>query len=193
MVRFLNLFDLFDFRIYLATLAPNMHKTKCRGARDLSVVKVSALCDPWCSKKRIKTKPNKSQTLNGCLPIKIWPSRPQILHGLVSDDSRQSICRCPIFDFWIFKVFVVYAWIFGFTIFRISLYIIQRENRRFNKDSEIWETTRHVGNNLGNQAIIFRLIFNKGNLERGRTLNRRCRSVLASSQPHWPCSHSNEF
>jgi hypothetical protein len=39
----------------LATLAPNMDKTKCRGARDLSVVKVSALYDPWRSKKHRKT------------------------------------------------------------------------------------------------------------------------------------------
>ena len=33
-----------------------MHGTECRGARDLSDVKVSALCDSWRSKKRRKTK-----------------------------------------------------------------------------------------------------------------------------------------
>ena len=33
-----------------------MHKTKNRGHRDLSVVKFSAWCDAWSSKKRKKTK-----------------------------------------------------------------------------------------------------------------------------------------
>ena len=33
-----------------------MHKTKNRGDRDLSVVKFSARCDAWSSKKRKKTK-----------------------------------------------------------------------------------------------------------------------------------------
>ena len=44
------------FRCFLAALAPNMHETKCRGPRDLSVVKFSAPYDPWRSNKRRKTK-----------------------------------------------------------------------------------------------------------------------------------------
>ena len=39
------------FRMFWAALALNMHKTKYSGARDLSIDKVSALCDPWYSKK----------------------------------------------------------------------------------------------------------------------------------------------
>ena len=39
---------------FLATLAPNMHETKRRGARDLWIVKVSARYDVWPSKKRQK-------------------------------------------------------------------------------------------------------------------------------------------
>ena len=44
--------EIVDISIFLAALAPYMHETKCRGARDLLVVKVSALYDPWPSKKR---------------------------------------------------------------------------------------------------------------------------------------------
>ena len=44
------------FAKFLATLDPNMHETKCRGARDLRVVKFSASYGPWRSQKRPKTK-----------------------------------------------------------------------------------------------------------------------------------------
>ena len=50
---FLILFRCFDF---LAALASHMHKTKYRGARDLSAVKFSALCDPWRSENGRKAK-----------------------------------------------------------------------------------------------------------------------------------------
>ena len=43
------------FAKFLATLDPNMHETKCRGARDLRVVKFSASYGPWRSQKRPKT------------------------------------------------------------------------------------------------------------------------------------------
>ena len=51
--------------IFLATVAPNIHKTKCRGARDLLIVKVSASSDAWRAKtcQNIK-KPKISQTWN---------------------------------------------------------------------------------------------------------------------------------
>ena len=48
-------FSKFEFRICLTTLAPNMHKLKCRGARDLRADKVSAQHDAWYTKK-MKTK-----------------------------------------------------------------------------------------------------------------------------------------
>ena len=51
----IDLIDLID-SIVLATLAPNMHNTKCRGARDTYVVKISALYDPWRSKRQRKIK-----------------------------------------------------------------------------------------------------------------------------------------
>ena len=48
------------FRIFLAALAPNMHKTECRGARDLRAVKISAPYDAWRAKKLQKTKTPKN-------------------------------------------------------------------------------------------------------------------------------------
>ena len=48
------------FRIFLAALAPNMHKTECRGARDLRAVKISAPYDAWRTKKLQKTKTQKN-------------------------------------------------------------------------------------------------------------------------------------
>ena len=43
-----------SFLQVLSTLAFDAHQSTCRGARDLLVVKVSAFCDPWRSKKRQK-------------------------------------------------------------------------------------------------------------------------------------------
>ena len=44
------------FAKFLATLDPNMHETKCRGARDLRVVKFSASYGPWRSQNDQKQK-----------------------------------------------------------------------------------------------------------------------------------------
>ena len=45
-----KIFEKSMFRIFLAALAPNMHKTECRGARDLRAVKISAPYDAWRKK-----------------------------------------------------------------------------------------------------------------------------------------------
>ena len=55
-----KLFEKSIFRIFLAALAPNMHKTECRGARDLRAVKISAPYDAWRTKKLQKTKTQKN-------------------------------------------------------------------------------------------------------------------------------------
>ena len=77
--------------MFLAALAINMHKTKYRGARDLSIDKVSAPYDAWRSKNVEKLKMSKNlqktdvfclfclifeeQRKNGCqrwIPSSFW-------------------------------------------------------------------------------------------------------------------------
>ena len=49
-----------DFSEFFGRAGPKTHEKKCRGARDLRVVKVSASYDAWRPKKRRKTETNKS-------------------------------------------------------------------------------------------------------------------------------------
>ena len=56
----ISFFEKSIFRIFLAALAPNMHKTECRGARDLRAVQISAPYDAWRTKKLQKTKTQKN-------------------------------------------------------------------------------------------------------------------------------------
>ena len=50
------------FKVY--ALALIAHQTKCGGAPDLLVVKVSASFDPWCSKKMRKDENRKNQRIS---------------------------------------------------------------------------------------------------------------------------------
>ena len=60
-----------------------MHKTKNRGHRDLSVVKFSAWCDAWSSKKRKKTKI--AETVKISVKIRFKIDKNQIFREVLED------------------------------------------------------------------------------------------------------------
>ena len=90
-----------EFSRFLAILAPNMHQTKCWGARDLRVVKVSALCDAWRSKKLRKTKHPKKWKKCCVLHYFCW----------ILAELRQNRCHRQIpciFSLWIHLLSALY-------------------------------------------------------------------------------------
>ena len=87
------------FRNFVRRAGRDTREKMNPGARDLSVVKVSARYDPWQLKKRWKTetkKIKKLRTLNGRLPPEDGSDWPETWSKRVSDDSQH-------FIFWSWK------------------------------------------------------------------------------------------
>ena len=68
------------FSKFFGHAGAHMHKTKNRGHRDLSVVKFSAWCDAWSSKKRKNTKI--AETIKISVKIDKNPGFRQVLEDL---------------------------------------------------------------------------------------------------------------
>ena len=80
---------------FFAKIGPDMHETKCRGARDLSVVKFSAPYDAWRSTKRRKNETEKFRKIANFER----PFTPETMLRLASNFGKMRFRRSPTFHF----------------------------------------------------------------------------------------------